>query len=108
MNSDLETEIVLIGDQRHLAVSGEIDLATAGDFEAACRALVASEQRLLLDFSGVTFIDSSCLAVLATMVGELGASNVMMRNPTEQVVHTLEITGLDHLLEPGAAPTREG
>lgn len=55
-----------------LAVTGELDLATAPRLEAALRRLAARRPRLVvIDLTGVVFLGSSGLAVL-TAAGTLG------------------------------------
>ena len=53
-----------------LAVAGELDLATVPDLEAACATLLLERHRVLLDLSGLNFVDCTglhaLLAILAT------------------------------------------
>jgi anti-anti-sigma regulatory factor len=50
----------------------------------------ASDHRVVLDFSDVTFLDSSGIKVLVTTSRRLGTSN-LSRNASEQIVGTLKI-----------------
>jgi anti-sigma B factor antagonist len=84
-----------------LAVAGEIDLATAPEFEAAAVELLDSRpQALILDFGGVTFCDSSGIGVLvrlynrATVIG----CRLTLRSPTPNVRGVLDMTSLTRIL----------
>jgi anti-anti-sigma factor len=80
----------------HLA--GEIDLATIAALEAAIEATeeACGDGDVVLDMSGVTFIDSSGLRVLVTANDRQDASDrrLIIRNPSVSVLRVLEITGL--------------
>ena len=47
-----------------VSVRGEIDVSTAGSLEDALRACLASSGRVIIDLSGVRFMDSTGLNVL--------------------------------------------
>ncbi len=54
-----------IADETVLTLTGEIDIATAGDLRAAAqRSIATSPKRVVLDFAGVTFCDSQGLSAL--------------------------------------------
>ena len=83
-----------------LVASGEIDLATADEFRDELRKLVAdADSPALVDLSGVTFIDSSGIDVLAGVrrnAGDAGVELILVE-PSPQVRMVLELTGLwDH------------
>ena len=80
-----------------LTVAGDIDLETADRFRVAAEELLAGapDDPLVFDLSGVTFIDSSGLAVLAQVVA--GGRQVVLRRPPKVVSSILEITGLADL-----------
>jgi anti-sigma B factor antagonist len=88
-------------DAPRLAVAGEIDLATAGEFEAAAGALLDERPHtLILDFSEVPFCDSSGIGVLvrlynrATVIG----CRLQVRRPTPNVRAVLDMTSLTRIL----------
>jgi len=82
-----------------LAVRGEIDMASAPVFREAVERVVALGVPVVLDFAGVTFMDSSGLKVLSeASLGAGDAASVCVRNAPEQVKQVLEITGLDSLI----------
>ena len=83
-----------------LVVRGEIDLATAGDLRDELRKLIAdADSPALVDLSGVTFIDSSGVDVLAGArrnADDAGVELILVE-PSSQVRMVLELTGLwDH------------
>jgi len=87
----------LADDVGLVAVSGELDLYTAPDLEAAI--LSASDgqgPRLIVDLSAISFIDSTALGVLLKHVGRLaarGGSLIVVSNDP-RIDRLLEITGL--------------
>src|SRR3954449_3438017 len=88
-----------VDDDTHVvSVRGEIDLFTAPEFKQRMSALIdAGVQRLVVDLSGTTFIDSSSLGVLIGAHRRLKQRNgslvVVCDNDT--IVKTFKITGLD-------------
>ena len=92
----------LDGASHLVAVSGEIDLFTAGDLKARLALPIeAGRSRIVVDLTGVTFIDSSGLGVL------IGAQKQLMRSKgglvivchDRTIVNTFKITGLDRVFE---------
>lgn len=82
-----------------VAVSGEIDLYTAGRLREALDALdVASVEHLVIDLSEVGFIDSTGLGVLVAAARRLpvGAPFDVVCH-TEKVREVLLMTGLDRI-----------
>ena len=77
-------------------VSGELDIATAPllrDCLADCNG-----QRVTVDFSGVTFMDSGGLAVLARRHSEVGAGALVLRGVQPAQMKIFEVTRLDKVL----------
>ena len=101
--SDLEPKFdvseVDIGDHtRVIAAEGEIHVSTAPRFSERLNAALADGRtRLVLDFSGVEFIDSTGLSVLLNALRRVtrkrGALSLVCTNPT--VLRLFEITRLD-------------
>jgi anti-anti-sigma factor len=72
---------------------GELDLATSEDLLLAIRERPASNQPLMLDFSGVSFMDSSGLrALLEAARGRVDDDLLVIDDPTPQVRRVLEIS----------------
>lgn len=83
-----------------LSVRGEVDVDTAPELEAALTLLLRSGvEHLTVDVSGVTFIDSSGLYVLAR-AGRQARDNVglVVRNPGPHVGKVLALSGLERVL----------
>lgn len=52
------------GELTVLAVTGEVDLSNVADIATAIRRCVPSSQEMLLDLSGVEYLDSTAIAML--------------------------------------------
>jgi anti-sigma B factor antagonist len=81
-----------------IAVEGEIHVSTAPEFSGVLAAsLESGHTRLVLDLSGVMFIDSTGLSVLLNTLRRVtragGAMALVCSNPT--VLRLFEITKLD-------------
>jgi anti-anti-sigma factor len=76
-------------------VTGEIDLGTADVFREQVRAVALTGRHVVLDMGGVTFMDSSGLAVLVEATSDAGS--LTLREPTAIVRRVLEATGLTPL-----------
>jgi anti-sigma B factor antagonist len=80
-----------------LAVTGEIDISTAATFEAALHEAMESSGRVVVDLSGVRFMDSTGLGVLMRVhknQGDAAADSLRLAAPSERVVRVLDITQL--------------
>ncbi len=84
------------------AVSGEIDLSSAGELGGRLSAVVAAApQTLVIDLTGVTFLDSSGLRLLLRLKRELleyGGKLVVVPGGS-RVARLFELTGADQDLE---------
>ena len=99
-----------------LSVAGELDLASCEQLAARLEELAASQTTVHLDISGLTFIDSSGLAVLirhARHARRDGWTLQIGRDGVQrQVERVIELIGADEILWPprasgadvGAAP----
>lgn len=94
------TEAMVAGDDVVVAVEGELDIATVAQVTAVVEDAIAARGgagHLLLDLSGVAFVDSSGLTTLVKAnrrAGEEGMS-FAIRSPSDRVRRTLELTRLD-------------
>jgi anti-sigma B factor antagonist len=90
-----------LDDHSHLVtVAGEVDLFTAPQLKQhLLDAIDAGGQRIVVDLSGTTFIDSSGLGTLIgarRRLAELDGQLVLVStNPT--IDRTMELTGLDQV-----------
>jgi anti-sigma B factor antagonist len=83
-----------------IAVSGEIDVATAPQLrECLHRVIAQGESTIVLDLLGVTFLDSTALGVLVgglKRCRELGGDlHIVVADP--RIVKIFEITGLTNV-----------
>ena len=80
-------------------VSGEIDMATCGRLRDAIEGHLGPGQHLVLDLSGVTFMDSSCLGVLEDAATKLTADggSLILRNPSRAAHRLLSVAGMTRL-----------
>jgi anti-sigma B factor antagonist len=93
-----------------LVIVGEIDIATAPALEEAANALLDSRpRRLVLDFGGVPFCDSSGIGVLVRLYNRaiLVGCRLTVRNPAPNVRVVFEMTSLTRILriEPDTSTT---
>jgi anti-anti-sigma factor len=77
-----------------ITVSGEIDLATSPALRASLETHRRRGTSVVLDLSGVSYMDSSGLNVLIAAIRESEGSALRVRaNASEMVVSLLEVTG---------------
>jgi anti-anti-sigma factor len=82
-------EIVATNDGYRL--EGELDMATAGGLREVL-ATANADDPIVLDFSGVRFMDSSGLRALLQWARSDDCGPVVLKDPTPQVSRLLEIT----------------
>ena len=90
-----------------LVLTGEIDMATAGELRAATgRTLQGRPDRVVLDFAGVTFCDSQGLSTLISINREVtgAGSRLVLTNVGDFMTRLLEITGLRAAFEFDGTP----
>jgi anti-anti-sigma factor len=84
-----------------LTLRGELDLASVPALEERLAAIERGEpKRIVIDLSGLSFIDSSGLRVLLLADGRAdeGGHELLFSQPTEPVHRVLEMTGALDLL----------
>jgi anti-anti-sigma factor len=95
--ADLTVEVTEEGAATVFTVRGELDAYSAPTLDAAFdEALSNGARRLVLDLSGVGFIDSSGLRSMIRARKQVGeaADALTIRNPQAATVRLLDITGL--------------
>jgi len=98
MSGELDLSTTSQGLCAVVRVEGEIDLDSAGDLsEAALAAMQEIGPSLVLDLSGVTFMDSTGLKVLLAVHkrAELAGGRLVLAGPTRSVNRVVSITGFD-------------
>lgn len=96
MNLDLSTRAS--ADRAVVAVAGEVDLETASQLgDHALEALHTVSPHIVLDLSGVTFMDSTGLKVLLTIQrrADLAGGSFAVAGASRSVRKILTLTGLD-------------
>ncbi|MGI8617187.1 MAG: STAS domain-containing protein [Actinomycetota bacterium] len=74
-------------------LEGELDMATADDLSQLLKVAVLECRPLVLDFSGVSFMDSSGLRALLEAAGQTEeGGSVIVLNPSSQVRRVLDIS----------------
>ena len=89
------------GDHAVVTAAGEIDAATADSLATAVSgALADGYPKVLADFAGVTFIDSTGLGVLVKSHRRAGAAGAAFAvvHPTAKTRKLIGVLGLDELL----------
>jgi anti-anti-sigma factor len=80
-----------------VTVSGDLDMSNADALKATVASVTANHpQRLIIDFSGLRFMDSAGIAVLVDAASKAGS--VHLRNPSPAVRRVVEITGLTAII----------
>jgi anti-anti-sigma factor len=100
MDDDLSIRTSVEGSTATVAAVGEIDLSTVDELRSAVTATTDGVDTLLLDLTGVEFIDSAGLGGLLELRSTLRARAVTLQinagdGPVRQA---MEITGLSELL----------
>ena len=83
-----------------ITLRGEMDLRAAADLrETLLRALAEGGGSLVLDLSGLTFLDSTIISVLimARKRAEVRHGEVTLRRVPKKVLRLLAITGIESL-----------
>lgn len=85
-----------------VAITGRVDGSTAGEFESALTTLTdEGKNNLILDMSEVDFVSSAGLRVLVNTRKAVNSAGgkIVLAEPSQQVIETLDIAGLDVLFE---------
>jgi anti-sigma B factor antagonist len=88
--------------QAVLALEGELDVANATDAQKRMLHLdLRRGGRLVLDLSGLTFMDSTGIRVIlqAEQHARLHGAELVVVRPPDAVMRVLELVGLDEQLE---------
>ncbi|MER7983636.1 STAS domain-containing protein [Streptomyces sp. NPDC095817] len=92
-----------------LALTGEIDHDSAGRFEEALVAVQGpAPQRVVVDFAGVTFMDSTGITALVSTYRTLQDTDGWIRiaAASEAVLRVIQIVGVDTIID--CLPTVDG
>ena len=109
MEEGFSTRVTRDGEATLIYVSGEIDIATCERLRDAIEPHLGPQQTIVLDLSGVEFIDSSCVNILVQARGTLTADggSLFLRNPSFAAHRLLTLSGLEDLLQADADDPRD-
>ncbi|MBV8385533.1 MAG: STAS domain-containing protein [Acidimicrobiia bacterium] len=94
---NLRIEVADTTSPTTLVLTGEIDITTSGRVREALIAVSSSgENKVVVDMTNVTFMDSTGLAALVGPLKRFRSMNgeIVLRSPSHGVRKVLEITGL--------------
>lgn len=82
-------------------VAGDVDLESSPDLLATLHKAMPRSGRLVVDLAGVTYIDSSGVAVLIQALKQAGrrGAGFVLRDPSARVLAVLAMAQLDRLFE---------
>jgi anti-sigma B factor antagonist len=106
---DLVTSTAVVGHSVVVSVTGDVDLTSSGHLREVLRDAISESDNVVVDFAGLTFIDSSGLSALvdAHRRARDGGGTLTVRHPTAILRRLLDITRLRTVLvidppEPGS------
>ena len=101
MSPRFSTNVVHEGDAIVIYVSGDVDIAVVGRLRDVIEPNMGPEQTIVLDLSGVEFMDSSSLRYLVQARGALTADggSLTLRNPSSAARRLLTLVEAESLLE---------
>ena len=96
-----------LGDEAVVLVAGEIDLAAQDRLRAVIAQARSEQERVVIDLSATTFMDSSGVKELcdASFGHSAAGADVVLRSPSRPVRTLLELMGLWALLRVEPDPT---
>jgi anti-sigma B factor antagonist len=99
----VEAQVEHIGEAVRLAVTGEIDLATADQLRSAGLRVLKDPacKALILNLSGVEFMDSTGLSVLVDLRNATRPEQapIQLEDPSARVSELLSLTAMDTVFE---------
>lgn len=80
-----------------LWLSGEFDMAEMERFLRTATAQVDGRRQVVLDLSGLTFLDSSGIGAIVRFANLVCGKGLFLRNPSERAGTILAMAGIDGL-----------
>src|SRR3954470_20965333 len=93
------------GDRVVLTICGELDLGTRQLLEERCAEVSTGDADLVLDLTGVSFVDCGSLRVLGHLLRSHGGRTHVLC-PEGPVRRVLDLTGFSDLHDVRVGPTR--
>lgn len=81
-----------------LAVRGEVDAATYAQLEAALARVLEEDDHVVLELSGLEFIDSAGLNAIVRVVRCRGQGALALAGATPAIARMLDMRGLAHMV----------
>ena len=108
MDPQFDTRVVRESDAIVIYVSGDIDIAACERLRDVIEPNMGPQQTIILDLSGVKFMDSSSLPILVQARGALTSDggSLKLRNPSLAADHLLTLVGAESLLDDDANEQR--
>jgi len=100
-NAVLDLNIEKNGDETIVRGTGKITAATTEHFQSTIRGIIPGTKRIVLDLTGVEYIDSSGLGALVSVYMAAGRAQCELEvaNPKPRVRDLLNITKLSSIFE---------
>ena len=100
-NPELKLETVITEDETVVRCIGKITLTSSSTLQTAMRGLIPETERLALDLTDVTYVDSSGLGALVSVNASARRQHCKLRliNVTQQGKELLRITNLASMFE---------
>lgn len=99
MDEQASVKVTTVMGRSVVEVSGELDLSTSPALRDAISSVEAEGRGdLIIDFGGVTFLDSSGINVLAGAVKRLGPASVLIIGCRPNIKRLFELSGLSAVL----------
>ena len=94
---------VRMNSQQQMCIEGDVTIDNVQEICAQGKQLIPSMDKLIVDLSGITNADSSCLAMLIDWVRCAGALKkpVEYTNPPREIIDLGRVCGLDNILPIG-------
>jgi len=107
---DVRIGVSQFGDDSYvIAADGELDMYTVGPLRELVEGLLADgARRLLVDLTGVTFVESASLSVLLEATRALDARHgrLVIASDDALVLRAIELSGLEGTLHVAPSPSR--
>jgi anti-anti-sigma factor len=109
MSPEFSTKAVEEAGALVIYVRGELDMATCERLRDAIEPNLGPRQTIILDLSGVEFMDSASVHVLVQARGSLTADggSLKLRNPSVAARRLLSLAGAELLLDAEAEERRD-
>ena len=95
----MDININVEGPVAHVALTGSLNAATAGELEAAMAPVLGGAKEIHFDFAGLEYLSSAGLRVLMMTYKRLGGAGVRIDNACDDIREVFDITGFSALFD---------